>query len=532
MQRDVEAALLRACAILVEYVLRGGAAIALCGVAWFVLATEAADKNRFDPRAALAWTPNNSTALLSLAKESFIRATFGASEPDRESVVFRETWNRGLVLRSDAADLPPVRSQETLLSRVGRPHVGHIDSIARWLDVAFTRNFYASAVVNSRSFQSEIADAFSLPPAEASTSVLAGYDFARRSASRLSSHMNLAVAKALARKSMVADPLNEQALVLLSDISAREGDRRRSEALLLSAAERTLRNPIAQARSIGLLTYRGDYRGAIAKADVLMRGFDGYVQRLAADFLANVALDARSASALSDYVVADPPWRTSLFETIARYNDADSGLRLLFDISSKRATLRSSDMAPTLRLLMKQNRTVEAYLAWVNFLSEEKRSKAGLLFDGNFTEEPSGIPFEWSVAQSPKGSVGFLKDRGMLRVEFVGARIPKIAVHQTLSLSPGRYRLKLEATSHELRAARGVSWRIVCRTDNERILGETEPLRGTKQWQEVSTDFETPQEGCDFPLLRLVLKAKTPLDLIANGVVSFRRMRMLRIAEH
>lgn len=518
-------------AMFIEYALRGGAALALSWTAWIVLTSAMADHNTVDPEAALSWRSDASIALLSLGKKRFLRATSSAHEQDRESVVFREVWNRGLVLRSNDADLPPKHPEEVLLVRTGRPNVGEVLSIARWLDLIFTRNFYAASVPKplDESFETQIVDALTLSKAERRNSVLTTHYLSKHSPRR-SSDENLAVAKALAKKSLVADPLQREALILLSDIYAREGDTRRSEALLRSAGNRTLRDPVLQAKLIDLLTYDGDYAGAIAKADALMRGFDGYVQRIAEEFLANIAMDARSFSALSNYLARDPPWRKALFEAVSRYDDAESGLRLLSQFASKGNALRGSDMAPTLQLLMKQDRSVEAYLAWVNFLSEEKRSKTGLLFDGNFTEEWSGVPFEWTVAQSPKGSVNFLPDQRVLRVEFVGAKLPKIAVHQTLSLSPGRYRLKMEAMSDELRVARGVSWRIACQSSDQRILVETEPLRGTKHWQEVSADFEMPPEGCDFPLLRLILKAKTPFELIANGVVSFRRMRLARLS--
>ncbi|MBY6242482.1 lipopolysaccharide assembly protein LapB [Methylosinus sp. Sm6] len=343
---------------------------------------------------------------------------------------------------------------------------------------------------------------------------------------------DLSTAKAFAQLSLMSDPSQQRALVLLSDIAARMGDRPRSVALLRLAGDRSLRDVTSHTRLLDLQVSHADYLGAIATADALSR-LGGKIRYIIGEFLTSAAIDARSYAALSEFLAEGPSWRRSLFERLSDYQDADSGLRVLAELAKKQDAVRADDLAPILRLLTKQGRIAEAYLAWIQFLPDSKKSKARLLFDGDFTEGPSNIPFEWNVTEFPRGSIGFVEEpnssgKRAIRIEFVGARNPKLSVHQYLSLSSGHYRLKMEARADSLRAARGVVWRISCRGERERVLAETEPLRGTTPWRDLDVDFEMPADGCDFPVLRFALSAKVAPELVANGTVFFRNLRLVR----
>ena len=277
---------------------------------------------------------------------------------------------------------------------------------------------------------------------------------------------------------------------------------------------------------------QSNYFGAISTADALMRNW-GQIPYLIREFLTSAAIDARSYSALSDFLASEPNWRPWIFQSLSAYQDAESGLRLLSEHARKRHVLYASDLEPILQLLTKQDRTIDAYLAWIHLLPQSKMPKAKLLFDGGFTEEPSNIPFEWNVTPLPRGSVGFVGaenagGRRAICIQFVGERYPRLSIHQLVSLPSGRYQLKMEARADSLRAAQGVVWRISCVQGHERVLAETEALRGSTPWREISVDFDMPADSCDFPVLRLVLKAKSAPEQVANGTVLFRNLDLVR----
>lgn len=520
----------RRLAVAVEFGAGLALTLGLFRVAWLILATSMADHyDADDAKAALGWPVDNSVALLSSGEDYFVRATWTTRSERQRSVLFRPAKDNELVFDESA----PARAANVLLARAERPTIGDLRSIARWIDLQSSRGYYKRAAAIVAAMEAQIEPNSSLQPAFDAgrrSPVPARYVLEHPSVNLRDSY--LSTAKAFAQLSLISDPSQQGALVLLSDIAARMGDRRRSVALLRLAGGRSLRGVIAHTRLIDFQVSQADYLGAIATADALQR-LGGKIRYILGEFLTSAAIDARSYSALSEFLVEGPQWRHSLFARLSDYQDADSGLRLLTELAKKRNALHAADLAPVLQLLTKQGRTAEAYLAWIQFIPESKKSKARLLFDGGFTEDPSNIPFEWNVMEFPRGSIGFLEEpssggQRAMRIEFVGARYPRLSAHQYLSLSSGRYRLKMEARADSLRAARGVVWRISCRGERERVLAETEALRGSMPWRDLYVDFEMPTAGCDFPVLRLALSAKVAPELVANGTAFFRNLQLVR----
>lgn len=338
-------------------------------------------------------------------------------------------------------------------------------------------------------------------------------------------------AKTLAQKTLAADPLQQAALVLLSDIAVRYGDHDHSEKLLRLAGARSLRDAAAQGKLIDLLVSKADYAGAIAKADTLTRVNPWFNKQIML-FLTSAAVDARSAPAMIDHLATHPSWRETLFGSLGKYKNSAPALRLLSGLAAKGDELGPGDLSPTLYLLIQQGNAGEAHAKWIEFLPKRKRPKAGLLFDGDFTEPPSRSPFEWTVAQSKGVSIDLVETSGleqggrMLRVEFLGTKVPSLSVHQTLFLRPGRYRFSAQAMTEALRTARGVAWRISCLAGKRQMLAETEQLRGSRPWREIGADFEVPQADCDLQRIQLVLVAKAPVEQAATGAVFVKNLEV------
>ncbi|WP_428990233.1 hypothetical protein [Methylocapsa aurea] len=522
-------------AIAVECSVALGVTLVLFPIGWLILSTSIADhEGATDPKSALGWRSAHSVALLSMAEDSFVRATRPAGALRTQSILYRPLKSSELTLEVDRIDAAPARAEALLMERAERPSLRDLGSMARWIDLQVSKSVRirgAGAFDRSES-ESELAEIVraSEPIASPRSPVTARYAVDHLDATLL--ERNMGAAKAFAQRSLISDPLQQGAVVLLSDIAARSGDRARSAALLRLAAERSFRDVVSQTRLMDFQVGQSDYRGALSTADALMRN-GGQIPYLIREFLTSAAMDARSYSALSDVLASEPFWRQWIFQSLSAYQDTDSGLRLLSEHAKSGNALHASDLEPILQLMTKQGRTTEAYLAWIGFLPQTKKSKAKLIFDGDFTEEPSNIPFEWNVTPLPRGSVGFVGNPNSgsgrtIRIQFVGERYPRLSVYQLLSLSPGRYALTMEAMADSLRAAQGVVWRISCVQERERVLAETAALRGSTSWREISVDFEMPADSCDFPVLRLVLKAKSAPEQVANGTAFFRNMDLVR----
>lgn len=505
--------------------------LVLCRIGWIVLATSIADHAwRNDAKATLAWLPTSSAALLSMAETIFVRATRPIRGERNASVLFKPKKESEFNLDFNASD--DVQNANVLWNRAGRPIIGDVESVTRWIDLLASRNHYARATERVASDLRNERNWRSLLQANGRyrSPVAAWHVEEHPDTGRLED--DLRTARALAQMSLVSDPLQSRALILLSDIAARLGDSVRSHSLVRVASGRSRRDVVSQTRAVELQISRSDFPAAIATADAMLR-LGGVIRYQFLEFLTSAVMDDRAHSAMSEFLVTEPSWRHSVFERIGYYRDPDSGVRLLSKLASGGHALFATDLAPVLQVLIAQGRTTEAYLSWTQFLSETRKTKAKLVFDGGFTENPTNIPFEWNVTEVPKGSVAFLRrpdpeGTRTLRIEFVGSGRPRLSVYQVLSLSPGRYRLKVEASADNLRTARGVVWRLSCFEERENVLAETEPLRGSISWRELSVDFVMPEDGCDFPVLRLALGAKAAPELIANGTVYFRNLRLLR----
>lgn len=357
----------------------------------------------------------------------------------------------------------------------------------------------------------------------------------RRLLARANAPGDLAAARELGRRALIADPLLQGSLLLLSEIAAKQGDTTRSQALLRLAAARSLRDVASQSKLVDLLIAQGDYARAFDKADMLLRT-RGDISSAVMGFLASGAVDPRTWQALADFLARGPDWRGALFYDISvRYKDPAVGLRLLKAVAAKGATLTPGDFGPVVNQLFAMGRPDKAYIAWLGLLPADQRAKAAFVFDGDFTLPPANLPFEWVAQSSPGASVARVEGAGpenkpVLRLEFVGAGVPYLSVKQTLYLAPGAYRLAAEAMAEDLRAPEGIGigWRVSCFGGKAQTLVETTPLRDSQSWFSIGADFVVPPKDCDLQTLQLILNPESSVVPTASGTVAFSGIKVTR----
>ena len=125
----------------------------------------------------------------------------------------------------------------------------------------------------------------------------------------------------------------------------------------------------------------------------------------------------------------------------------------------------------------------EAYLHWVNGLSKEQLGSLGYLYDGGFDQPfANDSGFGW-VARPPHNS-GIRISRGdtygasndqALRLDFRGKRVRFAHVYQQVFLAPGRYSVSGRVRPDQLRARRGLQWRLYCSAGTGGTLEAAEP---------------------------------------------------------
>ena len=186
-----------------------------------------------------------------------------------------------------------------------------------------------------------------------------------------------------------------------------------------------------------------------------------------------------------------------------------------------------------LNRLWKENRWLESYLAWLNGLNPQQSQALGYLYNGSFEVTPTHFGFDWQFF-SPRGAtVEALETYGAhgnkaLHIRFNGERIRFQHVSQYLVLDPGRYRLQGRVRPDQLKAERGLRWRLRC-VGSETLLVDSEPFSGLEEWRGFSMDFTIPAQNCVAQLLRLELDGRVALDFEAEGEIWFDNLSVARL---
>jgi hypothetical protein len=331
---------------------------------------------------------------------------------------------------------------------------------------------------------------------------------------------------AYAEQALVADPLNASALRILGQLAAAGGKGSEAEAFMAAAAQRNLHEMRAFAWLLQDGLSKGDRVSAATYADTLLRTHSG-AKPYAVQVLARLAEDDAGRKEVVRVLADNPAWRAGVLAQMpAHARDARTLFLVLQDLKKTDHPPTSKDVVGYLNFLIGRKLYDYAYYAWLQFLPPEQLGTLGFLSNGGFESPPSGAPFDWSLGQgagstvkienAPDASGGhaLFVEFGLGRVEFSGVR-------QTTMLVPGRYRLSGRFRG-EMRAARGLEWRVACLDAPAAPLGATDMfIKPAPSWQPFETHFVVPQDKCVGQTVSLVLNARLQSERIVSGALWF-----------
>ncbi|MDG4597922.1 MAG: hypothetical protein P9F75_19920 [Candidatus Contendobacter sp.] len=245
--------------------------------------------------------------------------------------------------------------------------------------------------------------------------------------------------------------------------------------------------------------------------------------------------EAPATQPLLQPLLADPPeWWDSFFAHAAAKAARPETVVSLYQNRNRRGTLPSVDeQRAYLDRLWKENRWLEAYLAWLNGLDERRTWALGNVYNGSFEAPVTHMGFDWRMS-APRGTtvetVETYGARGgkALHVGFSGERVHFQHVSQYLFLDAGRYRLQGRGRPDGLQAERGLRWRVRCVGAVGALLAESESFVGSDEWRSFAVDFTVPDRECPAQLLRLELDGRVDLDFEAQGGVWFDDLAVVR----
>ena len=167
----------------------------------------------------------------------------------------------------------------------------------------------------------------------------------------------------------------------------------------------------------------------------------------------------------------------------------------------------------------------DAYGLWLALHDQQ----LPVLYNAGFDEPFVSDGFDWEVtASGPPSRAGAIVERrgsdtrgAVLDVRFSGRAIALPMVSQPLFIGEGRYRLRGEYMSHQLRSESGLAWTLRCAASKAEA-GKSPALADTAgAWKPFSFEFEVPA-GCGLVAL-LQLETYIPVEaaLGARGRVAF-----------
>ncbi len=333
----------------------------------------------------------------------------------------------------------------------------------------------------------------------------------------------------LARRALVNDPLNARAFRMLGEVAETPEQTR---LMMQEAVKRSRRESIAvfwlMADSYG----RGDFAGVVQKADILLKSQPQIASEVMR-YLGAASADAGARSILVKTLAKRPDWRGGFFNALpqnVRY--AGTPLELMTGLKSAGSPPSPSELAPYLDVLIGAGMVSYARDVWLQLMHDGEQQS--LLVNANFAQDPSGLPFDWSVRRATNATFEFLPSGGgnegrSARIDFGTGRVQFPDLSQVVVLAPGRYRLEGEFRGL-IRGRRGLRWEIRCWRGKQ--LAETEMLFASRDraWQGFNLHVDVPdREDCRSQQVRLFHDARSASEQLVSGQISFRSLVLSRL---
>ena len=315
-----------------------------------------------------------------------------------------------------------------------------------------------------------------------------------------------AAALALLRAAIASNPADARpqmdvVALYAADDEVEQGDR-------LATAANTLM-PVQYAAQLDLALYwsaREDVEQAVQHLAIALVGGRGRLREAYFPQLLAVAAQEQSRGALLP-ITENPtlyPWWEAFFRYAARDAQDVATVTALVDMreASAQVPLSARERDLYIGRLRKDDLIAEAYLYWVNGLDKEDLQYLGYLFDGGFEREiVNKTGFEWrahpprnSGIRITSGDTYGVEGDTALRASFSGKRIRFRHLSQNLYLDQGTYVLTGRVRPDNLKARRGLQWRVDCNAGASGTLGNSDTFAGSGDWRAFAFDITVPAD--------------------------------------
>lgn len=337
--------------------------------------------------------------------------------------------------------------------------------------------------------------------------------------------------RSLATRAIAIDPLNAHAFRLLAEVSENTDQIR---TLMQEAVKRSRRESMAVFWLMNDSFERKDFAGVVEKADILLRTRP-QLASYALSYLGNIAAEEEGRALLVSSLVQNPPWRGAFFKSLPRNTQlANTPLELMLALKDTETPPTDVELTPYLNVLLSKNFPGLAYNAWLQFRSPEDLASLKYLNNPSFSEEPSGVPFDWQVARGVNAGLEFVRlsandAERAARFRFGTGRVKFPQMSQILLLAPGHYRFT-GAFQGAIVAKRGLRWQFRCLGGKKAALAETDMIFGQPgALQDFAIEFDVPaNDDCQAQQVRLFHDARSASEELITGEISLFALNLAR----
>jgi tetratricopeptide (TPR) repeat protein len=309
--------------------------------------------------------------------------------------------------------------------------------------------------------------------------------------------------RALFRSALAREPLLAEPLTLAALDAANAGDSAKAERLMLAARERDLRSPLVRFWLLDHFVRTGKYAQALEEVGPAIRLQPDAITAIMTVLSAMADTD-RGNKALAAKLATHPFWETSFFQTAASNTAPDALLALLSQLPN--ANRAVAEQRAVFLALIDAGKGVRAYQTWRNFLPAAYRSKASVIYDGNFASWPGATPFNWTLTSDEIGTTrmvraGDLPQSSALDVRYFGSTSGVLA-SQYVVVAPGAYKLQVSARSRSASVTGGrLNLELRCLKREALATLPLNPL--SSQLRPFAASVVVPA-GCDLMLVQLI----------------------------
>ncbi|WP_114390288.1 tetratricopeptide repeat protein [Notoacmeibacter marinus] len=333
---------------------------------------------------------------------------------------------------------------------------------------------------------------------------------------------------AIAGAAAVANPLENRFLSSMALSKLYEGEA--GEAVELAKAALRLNQTDRLAASIVAASHvqAFDYEGAVSVVSRALQR-NPSTGRLMVELFSALTANEEGREAVRKELARHPVWAAPAIYALARQGN---GYQLVYLLTSGYERDPEEGYGQVDRIVARQfTKHGQFRLGYRHFLQLlPAGKKVGYVFNSNFADEPSGMPWDWNFTNTTAATVKRVDgDDPHVEVIFRDKPVLRVGFSSYIAVPPGQLRFRASARALDLRSSKPLEFQIDCVDPRRSAIATLELPSGSYDWKDFEVEFDNTGLGCRFGNLFLTGRSvKGSFRTRYGGKVEVRSIELLR----